>query len=213
MPNTLEEPTEEQDVVITYRITSEDGLNYVYYHINVIDILYNVSLVFNFFYEDALGNVTPAELSELEGKTILVSVINFNTENPVTSQQFESVNLFPTFTQVNSKNNEIQMFYMPVNTPLYRYRYGRNMSGYFAFVLNLPKDPNGNDYTYEIDFRGDMLNDISDYANNLGGKYFYIGGGTKNRTRLFNVYIKRTNTTFDPTWGLTDGIESWKKIT
>ncbi|MFA5560701.1 MAG: hypothetical protein WC964_02885, partial [Acholeplasmataceae bacterium] len=212
IPSTGQEPTEEEDVVITYRITSEDGSNVVYYHINVIDILYNVSLVFNFYYEDELGNHTPAEHSELAGKTILVSVINFNTEHIVTSAQYETVDLFPTFTQVNSKNNQIPMFYLPLDNPLYRYRYGRNMSGFFAFVLNLPKDPNGNDYTYEIEFRDLLLNDINDYVSGLGGKYFYIGGGTKNRTRSFNVFIKRTNSINDPTWGLTDGIESWKKV-
>lgn len=208
LPDTGQEPTEEQDVIITYRVTSEDGSHQVYYHITVVDVVFNVSVIFNIFYEDENG-VYAAENSELLGVPILITVTNFNTENVVTSAQFATVAEFPNFTSVVSRNNAIHMFYTATTTN-YRYRYGRNMSGYFGFKFEMPTDPNGNNYDYRIEFNNDELNDLSDYVGGMQGKYFYIGGGTKNRTRVFNVYIFRTNTYTDNSWGLTDHEETWK---
>ncbi len=207
MPDTGLEPTELEDVVITYRVTSENGLNVVYYHITVIDIIYNVSLIFDVYYDD---NGVPIEAanSELANKVVLINVRNFNTDVAVTTSLAPTVADFPTFTTIGTTNNSIYMFYVGNNSN-YRYRYGRNISGFYGFEVLLPKDPNGNDYTYYITFDGDTLSDLSSYVTGTTGKYFYINGGTKNRTRRFEIHVVRTNQSIDNGWGLDDDSDTY----
>ncbi len=49
-PETGLEPSEENELLILYRVTSEDGNTYTYYYITVTDVTYNVTLVFDVYY-------------------------------------------------------------------------------------------------------------------------------------------------------------------
>jgi hypothetical protein len=209
LPDTGNEPGEDEDVIITYRVTSEDGNTVVFYHITVVDILYNVSIIFEVLYDDPVLGIVDAKDSELLEVPILINVKNFNTDVPVTNIVYPTVAQFPTFTSITSVNNSVFMFYV-ANEQAYSYRFGRNLSGFFAFTVDLPKDPDGNDYTYTIRFNGDDLDEVSDFAPGLEGYYFYINGGTKNRTRRFSVIISRTGTSSDDGWGLDDNTTTWK---
>jgi hypothetical protein len=93
----------------------------------------------------------------------------------------------------------------------YRYSFGRNISGFYVFDIELPLDKYLNDiYTYEIEFSDYTLHDASDYVSYLKGKYFYIEYATKNRSRRFNIYIREvTNPSTDAPWGLFDFFKSW----
>ncbi|MCF7932917.1 MAG: hypothetical protein K9K93_07090 [Acholeplasmataceae bacterium] len=209
LPDTGIEPEEDEDVIITYRVTSEDGQTIVYYHITVVDIIYNVSVIFEILYLDPVDGLLDAKDSELLHKPLLINVKNFNTDIPVTNIVYPTVDDFPVFQTITSLNNSVSMFYV-ANNNNYNYRFGRNLSGFFAYTFDLPKDPDGNDYTYAIFYNGDPLDEVSDYATGLDGYYFYINGGTKNRTRRFTVVIQRTGTTFDSGWGLDDNQSTWK---
>ncbi|TVP96695.1 MAG: hypothetical protein EA374_00775, partial [Acholeplasmatales bacterium] len=208
LPDTGAEPTEEEDVIITYRVTSEDGQNEVFYHITVVDIVFNVSLIFEVVYDHPTLGLLDAADSELLGKTMLISVINFDTDIEVTNIIRPTVADFPVFTDIITINTRANMFYT-ANTQDYRYRFGRNISGFFGFTVDLPQDPQGNDYTYEIFFNNDPLNPVADYVNGREGFYFYINGGTRNRTRRFTVVVTSLNTTVDTGWGLDDYFRSW----
>ena len=125
-PYTGEEPGEEEDVIITYRVTSENKQQEVYYHITVTDISYNVTLIFNVYYE-VNGEKIPAENTDLLGKVFLINVKNFNTIAGTTP--INDVDLFPEFNYLNPEypyNNDVNMFYH-VSLADYRIRFGRNM--------------------------------------------------------------------------------------
>ena len=116
---------------------------------------------------------------------------------------------FPAFTEITGYNNSMLMFYLPTSSA-YKYRFGRNMSGYFSFTVDLPVSSDGYSYTYSIYFEGDELNDVSDYVTGADGKYFYICAGTKPRSRRFEIRISRASLYDDPNWGLHDNQDSWK---
>lgn len=208
MPETGQEPTEAEDVIITYRVTSEDGENEVFYHITVVDIVFNVSLIFEVVYDHPTLGLLDAANSELLGKTILINVLNFNTDVEVTNIIRPTVADFPEFEAFNDINTRANMFYT-ANTEDYRYRFGRNISGFFSFTVDLPQDDQGNDYAYEILFNNDPLNPIDDFVSGREGYYFYINGGTRNRTRRFTIVVSSLNTTVDTGWGLDDYFRSW----
>src|SRR5690606_19211756 len=113
----------------TYRITSEDGESQVYYHITVTDIVYNVSIIFDIYYDDN-GTLIPAhEADELIDKVILINVKNFNTDVPIGVAPAPTVADFPAFSEITGYNNSVLMYYLPTNS-FYKYRFGRNMSGF-----------------------------------------------------------------------------------
>lgn len=209
IPETGLEPGEDEDVIITYRVTSEDGSSVVYYHITVVDIIFNVSLIFDIYYEDENGIISANDSPELRGKTILINVNNFNTDVPIGSSSAPNVSDFLSFTQITNYNNSTNMFYVPYNDN-YLYRFGRNLSGFYSFKVDLPFDDMKYEYTYLIKYNNEVLNDVSNYVEGEDGKYFYIQSGTKNRTRRFQIYISKTNQNTDDSWGLNDSHDSWK---
>jgi hypothetical protein len=77
--------------------------------------------------------------------------------------------------------------------------------------LDLPQDQYMNDlYDYTIKISDYTLLNASDYVEGLEGKYFFIEGSTKNRTRKFNVYIREIVTpATDSPWGLYEFFRSW----
>jgi hypothetical protein len=209
LPDTLQEPDENEDVIITYRVTSEDGNTIVFYHITVVDVIFNVSLIFEVIYDHPTLGLLDAQDSELLGVPIMINVRNFNTNLEVTNIIRPTPEDFPIFNDITSFNNSVFMFFVANNND-YRYRFGRNISGFFAFEVTLPKDPNGNDYAYTILFNGAPLDDIEDFVATESGKYFYINGGTKNRTRRFSIVVTRTNESVDDSWGLDDYDDTWR---
>jgi hypothetical protein len=209
IPKTGQEPGDDEDVIITYRITSEDGESRVYYHITVTDIVYNVSIIFDIYYDDN-GTLIPAhEADELIDKVILINVKNFNTDVPIGVAPAPTVADFPAFSEITGYNNSVLMYYLPT-TSFYKYRFGRNMSGFYAFTVDIPVSSDNYTYAYKIYFNNDELNDIGDYVAGADGKYYYIQAGTKPRTRRFEIRISKSSPYEDPSWGLHDNQDSWK---
>ena len=209
IPKTGQEPGDDEDVIITYRITSEDGESQVYYHITVTDIVYNVSIIFDIYYDDN-GTLIPAhEADELIDKVILINVKNFNTDVPIGVAPAPTVADFPAFSEITGYNNSVLMYYLPTNS-FYKYRFGRNMSGFYAFTVDIPVSSDNYTYAYKIYFNNDELNDIGDYVAGADGKYYYIQAGTKPRTRRFEIRISKSSPYEDPSWGLHDNQDSWK---
>ncbi len=212
-PDTMQEPQEGEEVKIKFRVTAEDGLTNVYYFITVTDVTYNLSIVFDIYYctDETEGSCVLAKnSSELSNEMIILNVKNLDTDGDDTVFGVTNPADFPTFTTVNALNNNMVQFNY-INSTDYRYRFGRNMAGFYTFEVELPLDQYLNDlYTYEIEFGDYLLNDASDYVSSLSGKYFYIEYATTNRTRRFNVYIRSIETpeTGAP-FGLFDFFKSW----
>lgn len=197
---TASEETENDDIIITYRVTSESGLNMVYYHITVTDVTYNVSFIFDVIY---VGNALQPDLN---GAVIVINVRNMSTNLPVGDSL---VTIFPAFTQINSYNNSTNLLYMVDNLD-YKFRFGRNKSGYFSFNVSV-LDPDGYEYDYTIELNGtDLLADINSYDldSNDQGKYYYINSSTKNRTRYFTITIFDAKVP-DRDYGFVDKDKSW----
>ena len=197
---TASEENEGEDIIITYRVISEDGLNHVDYHITVTDITYNVSFLFEVVYE---GN---ALLPDLGDSIIVINVKNINTNLPVGDTL---VTEFPAFSTVTGYNNTTNLMYM-LDQPMYKFRFGRNKSGYFSFSVDV-LEPNGYVFDYKIELNGtDELDDIKDYdpSSNDPGKYYYINSSIQNRSRSFVITIYNAS---EPTrdYGFTDFDRSW----
>jgi len=212
-PDTLQEPEEGEEVVIKFRVTAEDGVTQVYYYITVTDITYNLSLVFNIYYclDSTQESCVLANQSEdFNDELVIINVKNLDTNGDDTVYGVTDPDDFPTFSVVNGLNNKMVQFYYTTETN-YRYKFGRNMAGFYTFEIELPLDQYLNDlYTYEIEFGDYYLNDASDYVSDLKGKYFYIEYATSNRTRRFNIYIREIdNPSSDIPYGLFDFIKSW----
>ncbi len=188
------------DIIVTYRVTSEDGLNEVYYHITVTDVTYNVSYIFDVIYE---GN---ALRPNINGLVVVINVRNMITDVPVGDTVVETL---PTFTEVISYNNSTNLLYM-VGFDNYKFRFGRNKSGFFSFNVKV-LDPDGYIYDVEIELDGTTpLDSVIDFdpTSNDYGKYYYINASTKNRTRYFTITI--SNAQVAPRdYGFTDEVPSW----
>jgi hypothetical protein len=96
----------------------------------------------------------------------------------------------------------------------YNYRFGRNRAGFYIFEVVLPYDQYLNDlYTYEIEFSGFTLDDVSDLTftsqQGFDGKYYYITYSEVNRTRRFDIKIYRTEVTGETPFGLFDFFRTW----
>lgn len=211
-PDTGEEPGEEDDdVLITYKVISENGEKEVFYHISVVDVTFNVSLIFNVVIESSA--------SELGSTPVLINVRNINVKENGIGVDFGTTpindpNLFPSFDEVSGINNSINMYYLET-TGNYKYRFGRNMSGFFSFHVLLPRLNNGFEYTYEIYYEFSsqdnyLLNDVGEYDASEVGKYYYIHGGTRNRTREFTIVIKKQMGNPLDYYGLYDSYYSWQ---
>ena len=193
--------SEGDDIIITYRVTSEDGLHMVYYHITVTDVTYNVSYIFDVIYE---GNALKPDLN---GVVIVINVRNMTTNLPVTDT---IVTTLPQFSTVTGYENSTNLFYM-LGFEDYKFRFGRNKSGYFSFNVQI-LDTEGYTYDLKIELNGtDELQTISDLDPNSNddGKYYYINSSTKNRTRYFTITI--SNAQVPPRdYGFDDSESSWE---
>ncbi|MGD9909168.1 MAG: beta strand repeat-containing protein [Candidatus Izemoplasmatales bacterium] len=213
--DTGQEPGEGEEVVVLYRVTSEDGSNYTYYYVTVTDVVYNVTLIFDIYYcEDETNNacVLASESVDFANQLVIINVKNYDTNGDDTVVGVTNPADYPTFSTVNQLNNQMTQFYFTYSGD-YRYSFGRNISGFYVFDIELPLDQYLNDmYTYDIVFSDYTLNDASNYVSYLEGKYFYIEYATKNRSRRFNVYIHPiASPSTDAPWGLFDFFRSWKQ--
>jgi hypothetical protein len=193
--------SELDDIIITYRVTSEDGNNMVYYHITVTDVTYNVSYIFDVIYE---GNDLKPNLN---GIVVVINVRNMTTNLPVGDA---IVTTLPEFTTVTGYENSTNLMWM-MNYPNYKFRFGRNKSGYFSFNVKM-LDPENLVYDFKIELNGtDELADVNDYDTNSTdtGKYYYINSSTKNRTRNFVITISNARVA-SRDYGFTDDDPSWK---
>ncbi len=220
-PDTGLEPGETEEVMILYRVTSEDGNHSVYYYVTVTDVEFNATFIFDIYYctGESEATCTPASESvEFNEEMVIITVKNLLTDGDDTIVNVTDPEDYPVFTQLVSDpetapngliSNMTQFIYTYAGE--YYYSFGRNRSGFFAFNVTLPVDKYQNElYTYEIEFSDYILNDISDYVSGLEGKYYFIGFSTKNRTRRFNVYIREKDpVSTDQPWGLFDFFTSW----
>ncbi|MFH0993813.1 MAG: hypothetical protein V1761_05650, partial [bacterium] len=216
-PETGLEPSEENELLILYRVTSEDGDTYTYYYITVTDVTYNVTLVFDVYYCTGVdqGTCTLASQSiDFDNELVIISVKNFDTDGDDTAINKIDPLDYPVFTVIQALNNQVTQFQYTYDGD-YRYSFGRNISGFYVFSVELPLDQYLNDlYDYEIEFSYTtadyLLFDASDYVEGLEGKYFYIEPSTRNRTRRFNIYIRSVaEPATDAPWGLFDFFRSW----
>lgn len=209
-PYTGAEPGEDEVIFVTYRVTSEEKSEgkkqEVYYHIAVTDVSYNVTLMFNVYYE-VNGTLIPAAESPLLGKVFLINVRNFNTDLPVGEVPIEDVDAFPEFTVFVSNNNRTFMFYH-VSPSDYSLRFGRNLSGFFAIAVELPDVFQEHGLEYRIEYNGKALKDLAEYG--IEGKYFYIHASERLRTRYLDIIITPAEKQSEG-WGLFDLIRSWFK--
>jgi hypothetical protein len=92
----------------------------------------------------------------------------------------------------------------------YKFRFGRNKSGYFSFNVQV-LDPMGYTYDVAIELNGtDPLQRVNelDLDSNDDGHYYYINSSTKNRTRYFTITI--SNAQIPPRdYGFDDHEASW----
>jgi len=212
-PETGAEPVDENDIVkIQYRVTAEDGLTSVYYYLSVTDVTYNLTIVFDIYYCTGTGDETCSlaeDSVDFNNELAIVTVKNLDTDGDEETLSSEDPDDFPSFTTVNSLNNRMTQFFYTSTTD-YDYKFGRNMSGFYAFDVELQLDQYLNDlYTYEIKFGDYYLNDFATGLN-LNGKYFYIGQSVTMRSRRFNIYIREVAIPeTDSPFGLFDFFKSW----
>ena len=168
---------ENKDCIILYRITSEDGLSTVYYHITTTDILYNLTLRFTIYYRDGNGNIMLADdaNSPIKNSTVVITVRNYVLKQSIdaytkiiegnhTTYPSEPTTDNPTGItgEINGVNNQTTLFYRPHSLSDYLYTFGRNLSGCYGFSIVSPiyngttggKLVNGERYTYDIYFKG-----------------------------------------------------------
>ena len=205
-PRDQSEPDDnsEEDVIITYKVTSEDGLSTVYYYVSVLDATYNVTFIFNIYYMDNGVKKTINSIDTFNTIPILVEVSNINTNLSYVEPALQ-VSQFPPFTTIVNYQNQMRMYYqaIPVNQEShYRFRFARNQAGFFLFNVDLP-----NNYTYQIEYNGVELNDGSNYVAGAKGKYFYINYGTRTRTRRLDIIIYDQD--YSGGWGLQDNDKTY----
>lgn len=212
-PDTLQEPEEGEDVIIRYRVTSEDGLTFTYYNITVTDINFNVTLIFDIYYCTGAGVETctlASNSAQFANELVIITVKNYDTNGNSNTINVVNPADYPTFSVINSLNNQMTQFYYTYSGQ-YRYSFGRNISGFYVFNLELPLDRYLNPrYAYTIEHQFYLLNNASNYIPGLPGKYFYIEAGTRNRTRRFNIFIRELAAPITTApWGLFDFFRTW----
>ncbi len=200
-PRDQSEPDETsvEDVIITYKVISEDGLSEVYYYVSVLDATYNVTFIFNIFYMDNGVKKSINSINTFNTIPILVEISNIDTTLPFIEPKLQ-VSDFPSFTTIVSYQNQMRMYYQAIPVAQeshYRFRFARNRAGFFIFNVDLPTI-----YTYQIEYNGVELNDVSNYVEGVEGKYFYINQGTRTRTRRLDIIIYDYE--YNGGWGLQD---------
>jgi hypothetical protein len=169
---------EVNEAVIKYKITSEDisedNKREVYYYITAMDILYNVTLRFNIYYQYADGTIVVANVSPLNNGIVIINVKNFKlkekdgngnninyndylTVDPITGE--EAYPFEDSITEyLQGLNNHSTLFYFPSIDPNYIYNLGRNQFGAYGFSIippvykgeNTENLINGKRYLYDI---------------------------------------------------------------
>ena len=217
-PDTGLEPGENEEVMILYRVTSEDENHFVYYFITVTDVEFNATFIFDIYYCTGAGEETctlASESVDFTEQMVIITVKNYamllegepaddtivNVNNPVD---------YPLFDEIDHLISITTQFFYTYSAP-YKYSFARNRSGFFIFDVVLPVDAYFHQlYTYDIEFGEYTLNEADDYIDGLQGRYFYIGPSTRNRSRRFNVYIRELEeVSTDRPWGLFDFFRSW----
>lgn len=189
------------DLIVVYRVTSEDGSSEIFYHITVTDITFNVSLIFDVIY---VGNTLQPNL---DGVVIAITVRNLITNLPVGDTV---VTQFPAFNEIIASQNSTNLLFM-LGQDNYRFRFGRNRSGFFSFDVNV-LDSNGLIYDFTIEWDGVMvLQDVADFDLDTQdkGKYFYINSSLRNRTRNFTITIHNARHP-DRDFGFDSEDKSWE---
>lgn len=234
---------EEKDTVILYKVVSEDGQSTVYYFITATDILYNLTIRFTIYYRFANGNIVLGSdaSSPIRNQVVVITIKNYNLEGELTDYTISidpndpNHTIYPYEASESDKegitkyikglNNQMTMFYYPLDVNKYQYSFGRNYSGCYGFTAITPTYKgentedliNGRRYEYDIylttgakDWNDEAykLPDL-DNDNKYDGKYFFIGGSTRNRIREFALVVNEK--TLSKSWGLTDEDISWDK--
>ncbi|MDD4988525.1 MAG: lamin tail domain-containing protein, partial [Candidatus Izemoplasmatales bacterium] len=176
-PDTHLEPSDEENVLILYRVTSEDGNHFAYYFVTVTDVEFNTSMIFNLYFcssaDPASCKLAKQVDSGFNDQMVIVTVKNFITDGDDTILGVTDPEDYPGFTEIMSLKSKMTQF-IYTNADNYAYGFGRNRSGFFTFDVELPLDPYLNElYTYDIEYDIYTLNDASDYVEELDGKYFY----------------------------------------
>lgn len=204
----------DDNVVIEFRVTAEDGVTQVYYFITVTDVTYNLSIVFDIYYCSTPSTCVLANQSQdFNDQLVIIDVMNLSTNGDDMVFGVTDPDDYPTFTEYYGPNNRIVQLYDTGATE-YQYKFGRNMAGFYSFNVILPVDQYLNDlYTYEIEYEEYYLYDVTEYntsITDLQGKYYYIEYAISNRTRRFNIYISPISSpeTGVP-YGLFDFFKSW----
>ncbi len=209
----------DENIAIQYRINSEDGQSQVYYFITVNDILYNLTLIFDIYYCDdedvcVLANTTSEFNEIIQIKAYNLDIFNKDVTYTTPLPDENNPLYYPVFTSVSGLYNTMSQFIYTADND-YSYRFGRNRSGFYIYEVVLPVDQYLNEmYTYEIEFGEYTLNDINDLdpftsSVELNGKYFYISYSEANRTRRFNIYIRKAEVDGSKPFGLFDFLRTW----
>ncbi len=201
----------DEDAIVTYKVMSEERDPLlavdVYYHVTVMDVDFNVNFSFNIYHRTGQEGSfvdTPINVSILKDKVIKLTIVNFNTDVPISDAIKATVAEFPVFEQITSFNYKTNQFLIGIDDN-YDQRISRNINGFYSFSIDLNNKNKDIKYGYDITFSGDKLNDIEDI--NVNGKYYYINSSTRQRARTFNIYIYEADL-LDDSWGLTDGYSS-----
>ena len=228
-----------KDVVVTYRVISEDLVNTVYYHITARDVLYNLTLRFTIYYQLPNGECIDASdaNSPINNRVVLIIVRNYalkeTDENGQTIEYAKGDDgSYPYVATEDNKggitdyitgmNNQSTLFYAPCDLTKYTYTFGRNLSGCYGFSIVTPiyegettgELINGERYNYEIYLKqeDDWYQESNLLPNlDLNGKYDgkYFFVENSHRNRIRNFAIVITPKTVDESWGLTDNDTTW----
>jgi len=228
-----------KDVVVTYRIISEDLVNTVYYHVTARDVLYNLTLRFTIYYQLPNGECIDASdaNSPINNRVVLIIVRNYalkeTDENGQTIEYAKGDDgSYPYVATEDNKggitdyitgmNNQSTLFYAPCDLTKYTYTFGRNLSGCYGFSIVTPiyegettgELINGERYNYEIYLKqeDDWYQESNLLPNlDLNGKYDgkYFFIENSHRNRIRNFAIVITPKTVDESWGLTDNDTTW----
>lgn len=191
-----EDILEDIEIVVRYRVTSEDNQSITYYYITVTDAEFNFTMLFEVYYGQ-VDNNNSLILSPLQNQSIAITATNFLAQDAQGNKiEFDqNYGLDQMFTKSGGIISDVTMLYYEANYANYRYRFGRNRSGFYNIHVTLPNQ----NLLYEIVESEVQLEDTKGF----NGKYYYIMNASRNRTKTFKVYIFE-NEEARKLWGLYD---------
>ncbi|NLB84580.1 MAG: hypothetical protein GX794_00460, partial [Acholeplasmataceae bacterium] len=167
------------DIIVTYKVVSENKKVVVYYHITVMNSEFNVNFIFDIYYRTIEGGIvvdTPINQSILNDSVIHINLVNFNTDVEVGAVNIPLVKDFLTFTEVIDYNSDVgQLFVAAVAK--YISRFSPGLKGFYSMSVSVKNPSLDKSYAYIITFNDQKLNDLEDF--NMDGKYFYINGSLR----------------------------------